>query len=111
MQVAKTLGHIMEGSTDNSIDFNPIESSSYVNIGDNNNSNYSKQEDVKGKEDDKILGTEATSSCSTYRTSSSKSWSPSSSNTQEGYERKKIHLKHKGPSPNKGKLLYEEMIH
>nr|XP_009780058.1 PREDICTED: inactive protein kinase SELMODRAFT_444075-like isoform X1 [Nicotiana sylvestris] len=109
--VAKTLGHIMEGSTDNSIDFNPIESSSYVNIGDNNNSNYSKQEDVKGKEDDKILGTEATSSCSTYRTSSSKSWSPSSSNTQEGYERKKIHLKHKGPSPNKGKLLYEEMIH
>ncbi|XP_016482838.2 uncharacterized protein LOC107803604 isoform X2 [Nicotiana tabacum] len=109
--VAKTLSHIMEGSTDNSIDFNPIESSSYVHIGDNNINNSSKQGDVKGKEDDKILETKATSSCSTYRKCSSKSWSPSSSNTQEGYERRKIQLKYKGPSPSKGKLLYEEMIH
>ncbi|XP_019255276.1 PREDICTED: probable serine/threonine-protein kinase RLCKVII isoform X1 [Nicotiana attenuata] len=98
--VAKTLNHIMEGSTDNSIDFNPIESSPYVHRGDNNINNSSKQGDVKGKEDDKTLETEAASLCSTYRKCSSKR-----------YERRKIHLKHKGPSRSKGKLLYEEMIH
>lgn len=91
MQVVKILSDIMEGNADTSIDFN-----------------------TKGNnEDDKTLGTvTTTSSFSTDRTRSSKRWSPSSSNsTHEECERRKIPLKHKGPSPNKGKLLYKEMIH
>ncbi|CAN4111356.1 unnamed protein product [Withania somnifera] len=73
--VVKTLSNIMEGNVNTSIDFN-----------------------TKGSnEDDRILGTVTTSSCSTDNTCSSK--------------RKTIPLKHKGPSPNKSKLLYEEMIH
>ncbi|XP_059312340.1 probable serine/threonine-protein kinase PBL5 isoform X2 [Lycium ferocissimum] len=101
--VVKTLSHIMEGNADYAIDFNSIESSSCVDLG--NNDHNSKHEDGKGNEEDKILGTEATSS------SSSKRWSPSSSNsTHEEYGRRKTPRKHKGPSPNKGKLLYKEMI-
>ncbi|MCD7465540.1 hypothetical protein HAX54_001485 [Datura stramonium] len=81
--VVKTLNNIMEGNADTSTDFN-----------------------TKGNnEDDKILGTATTSSCSTDRTCSS------SNTTHEEYERRKIPLKHKEPSPNKGKLLYKEMIH
>ncbi|KAJ8573045.1 hypothetical protein K7X08_009556 [Anisodus acutangulus] len=103
-RVVKTLSHVMEGNADYAIDFNPLESSSCADIGNNNHN--SKQEDDKGNEEDKILGTGATFSSSSNR------WSPSSSNsTHEEYGRRKIPLKHKGPSPNKGKLLYNEMIH
>ncbi|KAM3218815.1 putative serine/threonine-protein kinase PBL22 [Capsicum annuum] len=89
--VVKTLSNIMEGNADTCIDFN-----------------------TKGNnEDDQTLGTVTTSSCSDT-TCSSKRWSTSlssSNSTHEEYERRKIPLKHKGPSPNKSKLLYEEMIH
>ncbi|KAK4379131.1 hypothetical protein RND71_000993 [Anisodus tanguticus] len=103
-RVVKTLSHVMEGNADYAIDFNPLESSSCADIGNNNHN--SKQEDGRGNEEDKILGTGATFSSSSNR------WSPSSSNsTHEEYGRRKIPLKHEGPSPNKGKLLYNEMIH
>lgn len=89
-QVVKILSNIMEGNGDTCIGFN-----------------------TKGNnEDDKILGTETSSSFYTDRTCSSKRWSPSSSNSNhEENERKKIVLKRKGGTPNKSKLFYEEMIH